>query len=104
MGLEASIGAPGGWGDRFDWSVGGRLTYDLTPRFVPVALIGAFDWYFPSAPGALERDYWEINANAVFLQPAGPSVGYFGLGLNVADFSAEGTLPGGTVISDSQTE
>ena len=101
---QVTIGGQGGWGDKFDWSVGGRLTYDLSPQLVPVALIGAFDWYFPDSPLSLERDYWEINANAVYLQPAGPSVGYLGVGLNVANFSAEGTLPGGTVIDDSQTE
>ncbi len=100
---QASVGVHGGWGDRFDWSIGGRLTYDLTPRFVPVAIIGSFDWYFPESLGNFDREYWEINANAVYLQPAGPTVGYLGAGLNVARFSGEGSIAG-QPVSQSQTE
>ncbi|UCF21065.1 MAG: hypothetical protein JSU87_06675 [Gemmatimonadota bacterium] len=100
---QASIGVQGGWGDRFDWAVGGRFTYDLTPQLLPVAIIGSFDWYFPEALGPLDREYWEINTNAIYLQAAGQTVGYFGVGLNVANFSAEGSAAVESE-SDSQTE
>jgi hypothetical protein len=91
---QVSIGGQGSWGDRYDWGVGGRLTWDLSPKGTPLAFIGAFDWFFPSVPR--NADYWETNVNVVFIRSIyrPEAVSYVGGGLNIARFKAEGTIAG----------
>lgn len=102
---QVSVGGQGSWGDRRDWAVGGRVTVDLSPSAVPVALIGAYDWFFPDVPSGIDADYWEINVNVVFVQSvsrAAPA-SYLGVGLNVADFKAEGEFAGQPIPPEDYT-
>lgn len=93
---QVSIGGQGSWGDRYDWAVGGRLTLDLSPRGMPLAFIGAFDWFFPNVPPAFDAEYWEININAVYIQSIyrPEAVSYFGGGLNIATVKSVNTIDG----------
>ena len=102
---QVSIGGQGSWGDRRDWAVGGRLTWDLSPTGTPLAFIGAFDWFFPDVPVSIDTDYWEININAVYIQSVyGPeAVSYIGAGLNVAHIKSQGTF-GGEPFSEEDTQ
>jgi len=88
---QLSIGAQGNWGSKFDWGVGGRVTLDLSPRRMPITLFGTYDYFWPSSPFGINREYWEMNFNAVYSQGVyGPQAQtYVGLGLNVAH--AKGT-------------
>jgi hypothetical protein len=88
---QLSIGVQGNWGSEFDWGVGGRVTADLSPRRIPIALFGTYDYFWPSSPFGINREYWELNFNAVYSQGVyGPQAQtYVGLGLNVAN--AKGT-------------
>ena len=98
---QISIGGQGSWGNQRDWALGGRLTWDLSPRGTPVAFIGAFDWFFQQhVPVAIDAEYWEINVNAVYIQTIyrPEAVSYVGGGLNVARIKEERTT--GTVILD----
>jgi hypothetical protein len=87
------VGGEGGWGDRYDWYVGGRATLDLTPRDIPVAIIGNYNYFWPGDNILYDFDYWEVNINAAFMQrvygaAAGYAAAYFALGLNISDFSS----------------
>lgn len=99
---QFSLGFEGVWGDDTDWGIGGRATVDLSPR-APVALIGTYDYFWPSTVPLIDRQYWEVNVNAVYVQSvSGPQAQtYVGLGLNIADFSAEDRSTGET---ESRTE
>lgn len=102
---QVSLGAQGSWGDRHDWALGGRLTVDLSPRAVPVAFIGSYDWFWPDSPGLIgDREYWEINANVVLVRSlySAEVVSYIGGGLNVAHTAATGSI-GGSPIDESDT-
>lgn len=84
---QVDIGAQGSWGDDSDFGVGARLTIGIPSAAVPIAVIGSFDWFFPSQPTGIDT-YWEANGNIVFLFPIqDPRFRpYGGLGLNVARF------------------
>ncbi len=85
---QVDIGAQGSWGDDSDFGVGARLTIGIPSAAVPIAVIGSFDWFFPSQPAGTDLTYWEANANVVFMFPIqDPRFRpYGGLGLNVARF------------------
>jgi hypothetical protein len=93
---QFSLGAQGNWGDDTDWGVGGRATYDLSPRGVPLAIYATYDYFWPRSTALLQRDYWEVNINAAFVQPVGGprAQSYFALGLNIADFSTRDPISG----------
>lgn len=95
---QVNIGAQGAWSDDFDFGVGGRVWVGLPVPQAPLAAFGEFDWFFPDVDGV---DYWEINANVVYLLPVqNPIVSpYGGAGLNIA--TADGEVAG---ISASNTE
>jgi hypothetical protein len=99
---QVSIGGQGSWGDKTDFGVGARATLDLTPEFIPVALIGTYDWFFPEDPPGEDLSYWEANANVVYVQRVyEDAVSYVGAGLNVATLERE-ILE--TTVKDSSTE
>lgn len=83
---QVDIGAQGSWGDDSDFGVGARLTIGIPSAAVPIAVIGSFDWFFPSQPTGIDLTYWEANGNVVFMFPIqDPRFRpYGGLGLNVA--------------------
>ncbi len=101
---QVSVGGQGSWGDRYDWAVGGRLTWDLSPNGIPLAFIGAFDWFFPDVPRSIDTDYWEINLNALYIQSVyrPEAVSYIGGGLNIARIRSEGTF-GDAPFSEDET-
>jgi hypothetical protein len=88
---QFSLGVQGSWGDKTDWGLGGRATLDLTPRGIPVAVFGTYDYFWWDDIPLYDRSYWEVNINAVFVQMVGgpQAQSYFGLGLNIADFSVK---------------
>ena len=96
---QLSVGAQGNWGSEFDWGVGGRVTLDLSPKRIPIAFFGTYDYFWPSSPLGINREYWELNFNAVYAQGVyGPQAQtYVGIGLNVAH-------PKGTAIATGETE
>jgi hypothetical protein len=103
---QVSIGPQGSWGDRRDWAVGGRLTVDFSPNGPPVAFVGSYDWFFPQVPVGINAEYWEINVNAVYVQTLyqAEAVSYVGLGLNVADWKAEGqSITGEPIAPEDDT-
>lgn len=102
---QVSIGGQGSWGDRYDWAVGGRLTWDLSPKGTPLAFIGAYDRFFPNAHGVFDWDYWEFNLNVVFIQSVyrPEAVSYIGGGLNIANFKSEGSS-GGEPVTNEETK
>ncbi len=104
---QAYIGAQGNWGDRFDWSVGGRFTVDLTPKMKPVAFVATYDYFWPQDLVLVNREYWEVNVNAMFMQRiygrgAGHAAGYFGLGLNIADITEKSKTTGEETFTDTR--
>lgn len=100
---QISIGGQGSWGDRRDWGLGGRLTWDLSPRGTPLAIIGAFDWFFQQVPVTIDAEYWEINVNAVYIQSiySPEAVSYVGGGLNIARIKEE-RRTGGVIVNDTK--
>ncbi len=88
---QVDIGAQGSWGDDSDFGVGARLTIGIPSAAVPIAVIGSFDWFFPSQPTGIDLTYWEANGNVVFMFPIqDPRFRpYGGLGLNVARFESK---------------
>ncbi len=93
---QLSIGAQGNWGSSFDWGVGGRVTLDLSPQRIPIALFGTYDYFWPSNVAGVNREYWEVNFNAVYAQGVyGPEAQtYVGLGLNIAHPTGTSILTG----------
>jgi hypothetical protein len=100
---QISLGGQGSWGDRRDWAVGGRLTWDLSPRGTPLAFIGAFDWFFLQAPRTIDAEYWEVNVNVAFIQSVyrPEAVSYLGVGLNVATIKEERKADGEVLLDDT---
>lgn len=94
--------------------VGGQLSYaddaevgigvrgSLGLPKVPVEFIGSFDYFFPGN----SINYWEINANAVYVFsiPSAPTISpYAGGGLNIGHFSIDEEFLGNQVsISDTE--
>ncbi len=102
---QISLGAQGNWGDTFDWGVGGRLTVDLSQMGTPLAFFGTYDYFWPEDSDLLDRQYWEININAVYAEYIGgpQAQPYAGIGLNIAHTSVKGETLGGLPIDRSET-
>jgi hypothetical protein len=87
------LGVQGNYGDRFKWSIGGRVSADLTQQRLPVMIVGSYDYFWPNESLLFSFDYWEVNVNALFIQrvyggAANYAQGYAGIGLNIADLTS----------------
>lgn len=84
---QLNVGGHGLWGNDVDFGVGARVWVGLPVQTVPLAAFGEFDYFFPDG-----FDYWEINANVVYLFPIqNPVISpYGGAGLNFANFDFTG--------------
>ncbi len=100
---QVDIGAQGSWGDDSDFGVGARLTIGIPSAAVPIAVIGSFDWFFPSQSPGTDLTYWEANGNVVFMFPIqDPRFRpYGGLGLNVAHLES---VVAATSVSSEETK
>ena len=103
---QVDIGAQGSWGDESHFGVGARLTIGIPTAAVPIAVIGSFDWFFPSQPTGIDLTYWEANGNVVFLFPIRDPrfKPYGGLGLNVARSEAKVDPAVGLPVTQSSEE
>jgi hypothetical protein len=81
------------------------LTVDLGQVGTPLALFAAYDYFWPEDSDRLDRQYWEINVNAVYAEYFGglQAQPYVGVGLNVATTSVKGHTIGGLPIDRSDT-
>jgi hypothetical protein len=104
---QVYVGAQGNWSDRYDWGIGGRVTLDLTPKFIPLMIAGSYEYFWPGETLTRDFDYWEVNVNALFVQRVygaaarAHASGYFGVGLNLSHPTA--TVKG-TGESTSETD
>ena len=101
---QIGLGAQLNWGDDVDLGVGVRGTYTLPTTF-PLEVIGSFDYFFPSVGvSGIDVNYWEINANVVYLFSISSAVvaPYAGTGLNFAHASVSSTEFLDTSVSDSE--
>lgn len=90
---QTRFGVQGSWGDDFDLGIGGRVALGLKSMFpkAPVEFHASFDYFFPDEPAGVDRTYWELNGNVLYMIPGvrgnvGP---YVGGGLNIAHRSEE---------------
>jgi hypothetical protein len=83
---QFSLGAQGSWGDDTDVGLGARVIFDLGFLLRGLEFTGSFDYFFPGEQFGLERDYWEVNTNAMYrIDTRGNTViPYAGAGFNVA--------------------
>lgn len=83
---QFSLGVQGSWGDDTDMGLGARIIFDLEFLLRGLEFTGSFDSFFPGEQFGLERDYWEVNTNAVYrIDTRGSTVTpYAGAGFNVA--------------------
>ena len=101
---QLGLGAQLNWGDDVDLGIGVRGTYTLPTTF-PLEVIGSFDYFFPSVGvSEIDLNYWEINANVVYLFPVSSAViaPYAGTGFNFAHASVSSTEFQDISISDSE--
>jgi len=101
---QVGLGGQLNWGDDVDLGIGVRGTYTL-PTTLPLEIIGTFDYFFPSVGvSGIDLNYWELNANIVYLIPVSSNVvaPYAGTGLNFAHASVSATEFTDMSVSDTE--
>ena len=81
--------------DDADFGLGARATFGL-PTPTPLEIIATADYFFPDGAAGVDINYWEINANLVYLFKISGSIvaPYAGGGLNFAHASVSTDLSG----------
>ncbi len=109
---QVNLGGQLSFADDYDLGLGVRATFGL-PTPAPLEIITTADYFFPDEVTGIDRSYWEINANLVYLFniPSSIVAPYAGGGLNFAhasvstDLSAFGIdLPGDLPAEKSQSD
>ncbi|MGD8866930.1 MAG: hypothetical protein PVI01_04860 [Gemmatimonadales bacterium] len=113
LNAQVNLGGQLSVAEDFDLGLGARATFGL-PTPAPLEIITTADYFFPSGFAGMDINYWEINANLVYLFsiPSSIVAPYAGGGLNFAhismsaDFSQLGLdLPGDfPTVEGSNTE
>ncbi len=101
---QLGLGAQLNYGDDVDLGIGVRGAYTLPTTF-PLEIIGSFDYFFPSVGvDGIDLNYWEFNANVVYLIPVTSNVvaPYAGTGLNFAHASVSSDEFQDFSVSDSE--
>lgn len=92
---QINLGGQLSFADDFDVGLGVRATFGL-PTAVPLEIITTADYFFPDGATGIDINYWEINANLVYLFsiPSSVVAPYAGGGLNFARASFSTDLTG----------
>jgi len=91
-------GPQASFADEADLGLGARAHWTMKTR-LPLALIGTFDYFFPSTEAGVDASHWELNSNLAY-QFGRRWRPYVGPGLNFAHRSANFT---GTEFSGSDS-
>ena len=75
-------GPQASFADEADLGLGARAHWSMKGRR-PLAVIGTFDYFFPSSPSGLDTNHWELNGNMAY-QFGRRWRPYVGPGLNFA--------------------
>lgn len=88
LAAQVNLGGQLSFADDFDLGIGARATFGL-PTSAPLEIITTVDYFFPDGVTGVDINYWEINANLVYLFeiPSSTVAPYAGGGLNYAHAS-----------------